>query len=87
VHFAGLGVETVNEAGEIPDEEQAGLGIDGDGGDAAMNAAVLPDERGLSHVASLGGVDANQSPDAFAVFRDPGRWRRRRGSCRKPEWS
>ena len=39
-----------------------------DGRDAAVDAVVVPDHAGLGDVAGLGGVDADQDADAFAVF-------------------
>src|SRR5437667_2060337 len=59
----------MEKAGEVADEEQPGFGVNGDGGDAAMELVVTPDFSGLGDVAGFGGVDATQDPDALPVFR------------------
>ena len=68
IELAGFGIEAMDEAGEIADKQQAGVGINRNGGDAAMDFVVAPDLAGLGDVAGFGGVDAGQNAHAFAVL-------------------
>ena len=68
VDLARLGIEAVQEAGEVAHEQQTGLGVNAHRRNTAMDAAILPKLRCLGHVAGLGGVNAREDADAFAMF-------------------
>src|SRR5205807_3035169 len=69
VKLPRLGVEAMNEAGEIADQQQTSVRVNRDRRDAAVDFVVAPDFAGLRDVAGPGRVNAGQDADAFAVFR------------------
>ena len=68
VQLAGVGVETVDEARKVTDEQQAVVLVDRDCGDASLDSLVRPDLTALGDVALLGRVEADKMADAFSVL-------------------
>src|SRR5439155_25160664 len=68
VELAGTGVEAIHEAGQVADEHEAGVRVNRNRRDTAVDLIVAPDLAGRRDVAGPGGVDAGQYADAFAVL-------------------
>ena len=64
--LAGVGIDGVDEAGEIGVEEDAV--VEGAGGDGAADFVEVPEAAGLGEIAAFGGVDGIEMADTLAVF-------------------
>src|SRR6185369_3029281 len=63
-----LGIQTMDEAGKIRDEEQA-FGSDRNRGHTSVNFLVAPEDAGVCHITGLGSIDADQVPYSFVMLR------------------